>query len=719
MNTLDSSTRELFQLRLKLADHLAFSPRRYAKRVYYHLEDSSRSRFFRLGYPEYVFVSLLDGSGTVAEAIALTAQSLGREALSEPRAIEICHWLVSEDLVTKSTDSLLLRQEGSNPSPGSSVQVSPFFTRIPLCSPDAFLKRLVPSLGWLYHPAALVAWMFLLLYAAMSVFSNWSRVVSSAPNVFNATSWLWLIVSWIILKLLHELSHGLACRRFGGRVGSMGLVLILLMPLPYIDVTSSWKFRSKWKRMIVASAGMVIEGWVAGIAAIWWVHTRSEVLSALLYNSIVVSGIATLAFNGNPFVRSDGYYLLTDLWEIPNLASRGSANLQRLSLSWIFGISTAPPNDLSWRNRVATGYAILSLLWGLSISAGLIFAASIMWHGAGIVFALVGLFIWGLRPLQQLMFFLLSPAVCRPIPLLRAAMISGCVSLAIWGIFARVPWPASYQSPGIVEFTEFARVRAGASGFVRQIHVTDGQHVEVDELLVELQNDDLEVECRDLKLAVEHADARCRVARYNGQIGLVQIEEASRRGFQQQLAERLAQSNHLMVRAPKRGRIIARELATIRDTFVEEGTEILSIGDESHKEMQFSISQEDVSAFEQQQLVSVRLTDGSRLTAQLQSISPRGSFKPHHLALCASTDGPLPVVQRITPSNSDEQSSELQFPDPRFLGICTLPTSSSVKLAAGSRGVVYPFSGYRTIGEGLWNHLVRTFDTLCRQRDAG
>lgn len=719
MSLVDSSTRELFRLRLKLADRLIFSPRRYGGQVFYHLEDPGRGRHFRLGYAEYVFVSMLGGSVTVADALAATARSLGRDALSESRAVAICHWLIAEDLVAQFADSVSIAGNGASHGKAGAISISPFFTRIPLCSPDPLLKRLVPVLGWLYHPVTIALWCGVMLYAVLTFFSHWDRVLASAANLFCGTAWIWLIACWVVLKLLHELSHGLACRRYGGKVGTMGLALILLAPLPYVDVTSSWSFRSKWQRIIVAAAGIYLEGWLTAFAVIWWSQTRSEVISSLLYNSIVISAISTLIFNGNPFVRSDGYYLLADLLEIPNLSTRGALNLRNWTLSWVFGIHPTLARDLSWRSRVATLYALCSTVWSLTVCCGLIVAASVMWRGAGVVFAVVGIFLWGIMPLIGFVRFLFSQEVCRPIPLLRGGTLAACLLAGGWALINNVPCPAAYQSPGIIEFADLAHLRPIASGFVRKIHVSDGQQVQQGDLLVELQNDELEVECRDLELARDQATARARIARYAGKIGEAQIEESNCQAYKDKLAERSFQLENLAIRAPQAGRVIARELDTLQDTFVKEGTEILAIGDETRKELQFSIAQQDVSAFEQQQVVSVRLADGARTEAPLTRVSPRGSCLPPHVALGAAVGGPLPIIERTITKGEAEPEREYQFPEPRFLGVCGLPVATSTQSAAGCRGVAYPLSSQRTIGQWLWLQLSQTVESLRRKREAG
>lgn len=716
-NSTDSSTSELPRLRLKIAGRLAFTPVRYGDEIYFHLEDYGRSQFFRLGYAEYVFVSLLDGTVTVAGALAETARSQGQDALSESRAIDICHWLISHELASAAGNSAIISSRKTESASGSSLRINPFFTQIPLWKPGALISRLVSVLGWLYQPAALFVWALLLLYAGASLFGEWTRIVTSASHVVSVWSWWWLAASWVVLKLLHELSHGMACCRFGGRVGPMGIILILFVPLAYIDVTDSTRFHSKWRRIAVAGAGMYMEGWIAGFAAICWLNTRSEFLSTIFYDLVIVSGISTLLFNANPFIRSDGYYMLADFLEIPSLATRGTASVKSLFQHWFFGIRSPGLKDVTWRTRAATIYGLCALVWRFIVGISLILTASLLWHGAGIAVAVMGLLAWGYQPIRQGTRFLRSLAVNRPISFLRGLAASGLLVALFWGILTRVPYPADYQSPGIVEFADAASVRADTAGFVRAIHVVDGQSVKAGDVLLEMQNEDVEAECRDLALAIEQANAVCRIARHQRELGTLQMEEASRRSFEKQLAERSAQLNSLTVRAPRDGRVIARQLKTIRDKYYEEGAELLRIGDEQSKELQISISQDDIDAFQRQSDVAVQLRDGSRFVTQLSTLSPRGSVDPPDEALCASYGGPLAVVQRPVPSTNDERKSEYQFTEPRFLGVCPVPDSYSTQFAAGTLGWVSPATGHRTLGEVGWQYLEREFRSLWRARD--
>lgn len=715
--TLDLSTRDMAQLRLKLADHLTFAPNRYGDKTYFHLEDRARSQYFRLGYSEYVFISLLDGATTVSEALAATARMLGRNALSEANATAICSWLVRQDLVQTSGSSIRTATDRPTSKPAGSLLQSLFWTRVPLCHPDALLKRSVPFVGWLYTPIAFVVWLLVIAYAGFTIASQWDRVVAASTGVFSSGAWYELLFAWAFLKVFHELSHGLACRRLEGRVGAMGIVLILFAPLAYIDVSASWQLRSKWQRIIVAAAGIYMDLWITALAAICWAQTSSVVYASFLYG-LVMMGIVTLIFNGNPLIRSDGYYILADILEIPNLAGRSTTHLKHWCMHWLFGIQQDGPDDVSWRYNFMLSYAVAALVWRVIVCVSLILGCTLMWQGAGLIISLVGVFCWGLLPLGQFLSYLWHLSRTNVSCLLRGVAILTTITASMSAVLNYVPWPTAFQSPGIVEYSDLARVRAGAPGFIKSIHVRDGQVVREGDLLIELSSDELKLECRDLELAVEQAAAKFRVAQNAGQFGTAQVEEQNRRAISRQLEEKVHQTSQLQVRAPRSGRIIARQLASRQGTFARGGDILLEIGHEKDKEIQFSVSQDSLFAFERKQQVAVRLMDGTRFQGSLKNLSPRGSDQPPHLALCAPFSGPLTVVERASADDEKKQEIEFRFPKPRMSGACSIPQSVATTLHSGSIVFVSPVGSRQTIGETLFQWMSVTWKGLRTKRDA-
>ena len=186
----------------------------------------------------------------------------------------------------------------------------------------------------------------------------------------------------------------LACKYHRGEVRETGLIFILLAPMAYVDVTSCWRFPSRWQRIHVAAAGMLAELLVAAVAAITWAHTDSSVVHHLLFNVIVMASLSTLLFNANPLMRFDGYYILADLVEIPNLATDGNRFLKAAASRIFFGEKQRPLQALGFRRWFVRSYGLAAAAWRLLICVSLVTAASVLLHGAGLVLAVAGVFAW-------------------------------------------------------------------------------------------------------------------------------------------------------------------------------------------------------------------------------------------------------------------------------------------------------------------------------------
>jgi putative peptide zinc metalloprotease protein len=247
----DISTVELTRTRLKLRDDLLFIPQRYGAETFYHVEVSTTSEFYRIGYPEYVFVSLLNGRTSFAEALAVTSQKLGAGSLNQFQAMTVYSWLLDNGLASFSdADAAASGAASSVRLAGSSERwwkkLNPLWIKVPLGRPEAFLKALQPAFGWLFSAPAFALSLILMISATIVLLNNWTRFSTDSASVIARENWVWLLAAWIGLKCVHETAHGLVCLRYGGNIRETGFVLAVLTPLAYVDASSCWAFRSRW-----------------------------------------------------------------------------------------------------------------------------------------------------------------------------------------------------------------------------------------------------------------------------------------------------------------------------------------------------------------------------------------------------------------------------------------------------------------------------------------
>ena len=363
VDSANPAIQEIGNARLTLRPDLVFSPRTTDGDLHYVIEDPISSKFFRVGVTEYAFMSLLDGTITLHDALAELSSAMPNHGLSEQDTIAICKWLVDTKLAntTKSADTEELASQAIEAEQRRMAErFNPLMIKLPLGNPNRFFEWLAPLVRWIHAPVVMLLATGLIAYGAYLVFSDWARFEEASHGIFAPSNWLWLAAGWAALKVIHETSHGIACKKYGGAVREWGLIFILFAPLAYVDVTSSWRFRSPWQRIHVAAAGMYIELIIAAVAAIIWSQASPGILSYVCYNIIIMASLSTIVFNANPLMRFDGYYLLSDLIGVRNLQGRGFALARWHLRETLFGLGREPPEVLPPRTR----HAVLLYAYG-------------------------------------------------------------------------------------------------------------------------------------------------------------------------------------------------------------------------------------------------------------------------------------------------------------------------------------------------------------------
>lgn len=691
---LNLSTRELDRARLKLRDDLIVRPLPGSDGVTYQIEDPVAVRFYRVGRAEYLLISLLDGRTTLADAVISSARELGREAFSEQEATSVCLWLVETGLATPTEGTL---DQLTQKTASLTSFFNPFWMKVPLLQPERLLDLLLPVFRWLFSAPALFAMVLLWITAGVVIAGQSDSFWGDAREVFSSHNWLMLGAVWIGLKVVHEIGHGLCCRAHGGRVTEMGLVFVLLAPMAYVDVTSTWAFRSRWKRMHVAAAGILVELSIAAIAALLWTQATDSFTRHLLYNIVISASLTTLIFNINPLMRFDGYFILEDLLDLPNLGTTSQKWLQSKLARFFYGEHRSVPVPAGMTGWVIRTYALLSAAWRLTVSGSLLAGAAVMFQGAGLTLAIGAIVLWYVKPAIEGLIALGQRFRRDHWSAVRGVILGSVTAAAMGTLIFVLPSPFQRQAPGVVDYADLEVVRVSSPGFVEEIHVHSGQTVEAGAPLITLRNEDLVARVTDLELAIEQSEAR-RIGLVNRrEVGLAQIEQRNQQAQREQLAEALARSEALIVRAPVRGRVLARQLPQQIGNYLKEGTEVVVIGDEQRKEVLASVDQRDLESFASTgELAQLRVVGQGTPTRVETAIQPRASTRLPHPALSAVHGGEVDVVA----SDSDEESG-VRLSEPRFLLRVPLSQTDSAQAFAGQYAVTSPPQSQQTIARQL------------------
>lgn len=698
---LNLSTHELDRTRLKLRDDVIVRPLPGHEGMSYQLEDPVAVKFYRVGRAEYVLISLLDGRTSLAEAVTISSRSLGHLAFTEQEATSICLWLIETGIATPT--------EGSFESPSTratklSSFFNPFWMKVPLIQSERLLDLLLPWLRWFFSRPAILAMLALWLAAGITLTGRSEEFLADSRQVFSAHNWLLLGTVWIILKIVHEIAHGLCCRFYGGRVIEMGVVFVLFAPMAYVDVTSTWGFRSRWRRMHVAGAGILAELTLAAIAALCWTQATTPFVKHLLHDVIISASLTTLIFNINPLMRFDGYFLLEDLLDLPNLATTGSRWLHSRAARFFYGEHRSVPAPEGAKGWVIRSYAILSTLWRWAVAGSLLAGAAVMFRGAGLAIAIGAMLCWYVKPIVKLIGSLATRWRRDRWSATRGLVLGSCTAAIMGTLVFALPSPFQHHAPGIVEFADLEVVRVSSPGFVVEIHVVNGQQVAAGDLLVSLRNEDLESRAGDLELAIEQSEAK-RVGKANRrEVAAAQIELRHQQALREQLIQARKRTGALQIKAPVSGRVLARKLDQQIGNHLQEGTELLVIGDDTRKEVLASVDQRDLEAFPVTGRETAHLKirgAGSTNSTQLV-LAPRASTRLPHPALSAIHGGDIDVVASTDKEDSDE---DFRLSEPRFLLRATLDSDMSSQVFAGQRASAAPLAECQTIAHQLTRAL--------------
>ncbi|MEM6690846.1 MAG: hypothetical protein AAF664_15540 [Planctomycetota bacterium] len=251
-----------------------------------------------------------------------------------------------------------------------------FAIRIPILDPNRLLVKLRPVLKVVFSKFALVLFLGLVIATLSLLVGRWDEVVARMPEsraILNGEGILWLVGSLVFMKLFHEVSHALACTRFGSECHEIGIYFFVFAPCLYCDVTDAWKLESKFARIMISAAGILAEVLVASVACLIWMSSYEGFLNSICFNLMILGSLSTLLVNGNPLLRYDGYYILADLVDVPNLRDQSTEAIWAPVKHWLSaGRSEQVPRDASWIALFAFGllaffyrvFVIGLILWG-------------------------------------------------------------------------------------------------------------------------------------------------------------------------------------------------------------------------------------------------------------------------------------------------------------------------------------------------------------------
>jgi putative peptide zinc metalloprotease protein len=586
------------QLTPRLRKHAHLHRHEYRGQTWYVLQDLTSERFHRFSPSAYLIIGQMDGQRTVHQIWETALAQLGDNAVTQDETIQLLSQLHAADVlqcdVPPDTAELFRRQERLAKSQLKRRLFSIFAWQIPLLDPDRLLLRTLPRLRPIFSVGGLLIWLAVVGAAIFLGTAHWRELTENMlDRVLMPEN---LVILWLLfplLKLLHEFGHAYAVKAFGGEVHEMGIMILALTPVPYVDASAAWAFRSKGQRVLVGAAGMAVEVFVASLALFLWLNAEPGAVRALAYNTILIAGISTVMFNANPLLRFDGYYMLMDFIEIPNLRTRATTYLIFLCERYLFGRKDALAPIVSRGEKLwFVGFSVASFLYRLLVILAILLLLGQMSLLLGVIFAASTAFAWLVLPGLKIMNFLLTSPRIRRVRS-RALLTSAGVIGALAVLLGVIPVPFRTVAEGVVWVPEEGLVRGGADGFIEAVLASPGSWVTAGTVLIQCRDPDLETEIRALKAQMQELAARHRAVLQDDRVK-ADIIAQQQRYVEEGLQRAQERQGDLAVRSRTAGFFVLPQAEDLVGRFVRKGQQIGHIIERDKMTVRTVISQQDI-----------------------------------------------------------------------------------------------------------------------------
>lgn len=468
---------------------LEITPQYYRGQVNYIVKDPVTLKYYRLGEVEYVVLQCFQRGMGVEQTQQEVKERMGAE-VSALEIYKFANQLRSSNMLKSKGMQDVSRLSGH----AAKLKKHKFkraisnylFITIPMWDPDEMLEKLLPYFRFFLRPFFLLCWMLLAGVAAWIITTNFSTLVADAFSLLSG--WNLLILSGVVfsVKFFHEMGHALTCKHFGGEVHAIGPAFLVFQPCMFTDTSDAWQFSSKWARMGVTGAGVFTEIFLASIAALVWLTSDPGFVKQLSYTTMVVCTVHTLLFNGNPLLRFDGYYILSDLVEIPNMRQKASKYLGYLFDRYLMGIDKEQPAVQEDEKQTLLIYGLLRVVYRVFIIVSIGFFLYSL-------FKPLGVFMWVTSAYGMIIMPIyrhgrdLARHYRRGAVKVRYMLILGVMLAALAGLWF-MPIDYTVKTPVVVVPETMTVVRTPVLSRVAQVLVEEGDEVEEGDLLARLRS---------------------------------------------------------------------------------------------------------------------------------------------------------------------------------------------------------------------------------------
>ena len=675
------------------------------------LENPFSNQYFRLRPAAYDFVSRLRPDRTVEQVWQQCLERFPDAAPSQEAVIQLLSQLYFANLLqydlAADSAQLFERYKKRKQREIGFRFLNIMFMRFPLLDPDRFLVRTLPAVGKLISPFGALLWILVVGFGMKIAVENFGDLRVQGQGILATNNLFLLYLGMVFVKAFHEFGHAYFCRRFGGEVHVMGVMLMIFTPMPYVDATSSWSFRERWKRVLVGAAGMIVEIFIAAIAAFIWSKTGPGVVHSLAYNIMFVASVSTVIFNVNPLMRFDGYYILSDLLEIPNLNQRAAMQMRHWSERWLFGLKNSESPAGTRREAGWLGvFGVTSWLYRVIVFSGVLLVVADRFLIIGIVMAVVCLISWAVVPVVRFVKYLsASPRLDRVRH--RAIGVTAGIAVLLVVLLAVVPFPYSFRAPGVVVASQRTEIVNEIGGRVEALVARPGSFVKQGQPLLKMANPELDLQIADTRAHLDEVNARLHQAMDKDSASIEPLTRL-RDSVAGELTKLTHDSENLTVRARHDGEWVAPGIEEFPGRWLPRGTDLGLLANPAAFEFDATVTENDAKSLFGKTIhgASVRLWGESAVKLPVSDwrVVPGGQNTLPSPALGWAAGGEIPV------SATDQRGN--QSAEPFFEVIGKLDSLNGVAMLDGRSGRI----SFKLEAEPLLPRWMRSLWQLLQKR---
>jgi putative peptide zinc metalloprotease protein len=561
-------------LKPKLKVQIDISSQIHRNERWYVLRDTISGTVQLFSSHAYLLIGMMDGQHTLNEMWEESGNQLEKDMPTQDEVVTLITSLHQADMIhlnipANAKDLFHRKQSKSDKKRLQKVQ-SPMSLQLPLFDPTKLLDKLCPVLERFINWRLWLVYGLFITYALVIAAQNYEALTSNlSDRVLAAENLLLLWFLYPLIKILHELGHAFCVRYYGGQVSEVGVMFLVFFPMPYVNASESASFASKYQRIMVSASGVIVELFIAAVALIIWNISEAGFLKALLFNIVFMAGISTLLFNGNPLLKFDAYFALSDYLEIPNLAKKATSYWGYLCKRYMFNIKSVMSPAVDIREAYwLFFYNMFAFAYRLFISISIIIFVGQKYFILGILLA-----IWAFTSGWLMPF---SKTVSKPFTdnefktsKRNPIMVMVIVTASFWILLFEIPLPYSVTVSGVSWVNEKQRLYAGESGFIDSIVKKSGEQVAIGETLINLKNYELEDKLAVLNAQLQATEARLQ-ASYADRAKFLLIKEEKKR-LEREHYEIQTHLEQTKVTSLSPGKVVLSKIDSFQGGFLKRG----------------------------------------------------------------------------------------------------------------------------------------------------